>query len=729
MKRLDRIEHQSVDLCRSGPAKHEACCEEANTVLHGLPLSDIGIAPCKYTGIQEEKTGHLETRGRFLYLHDMGALKSQVERVFSATGVLASAEGFEHRVQQETMANAVAHALENHTHLMVEAPTGVGKTLAYLVPALLYAVRERRRAIVSTHTKNLQEQLFRNDVPIVRSLLNIPFNAVVLKGRRNYLCTTRLRNALAAPASLFSDTTMDLLARISRWSQRTGEGDLDTMPFTPSADVWDLVCSERGTCSPVTCGTACFFQQLKERVRTADIIVMNHALFFALMAIQETDERFIFDDDFVIFDEAHMLPSVASSGIGKSISRQQLVHTLQRLYNSRTKRGLLARQGRKPRAMCGQMETRTNEFFDLVEQVARSLASGPTIRIRTPRLITDMLAAPLNELLEELEKLETTAKNPLVRQEVGVVRQSLSESGNFITNFLEQTEPEFTYWIELSGQRGYGVTLCASPSEVGSIIGPRLFKDGTSVIMTSATLAVNNTLDYARARIGASGIEELIVDSPFDYTRQMRLCLARDIPEPDTENYLTELPIWILSSIDRTHGKALVLFTSAALMRSVATRLQDDLAERSYPLLVQGTDLPRHELLEVFKTEIHSVLFGLDSFWMGIDVPGEALEHVIITRLPFAVPNHPLVEARLEAIARRGGQAFLEHTLPEAVLKFRQGVGRLIRTRHDQGIVTVLDSRLLRKSYGRVFLASIPRSAVEIINSKGEIEDLPAGDW
>jgi ATP-dependent DNA helicase DinG len=687
------------------------------------------LASCKYTRNREEKTVVLDTLNGFHYFHFMSTLRDDIKRVFSVSGALPATEGFEYRSQQEAMATAVATALENRTHLMVEAPTGVGKTLAYLVPAVLHAVREKRRAIVSTHTKNLQDQLFQKDIPIVRALLDVSFNAVLFKGRRNYLCTTRLRNALAAPGSLFGKEATDQLSRMASWSGTTPDGDIDTMPFTPLAEVWDMVCSERGVCSPVVCGTGCHFQQLKERVRAADIIIMNHALFFSLMAMQDSSDRFIFDDDFVIFDEAHTVPSVASTGIGKSISRQQLLHAIHRLYNPRSKRGLLARQGRSARTICSQLETDAGTFFDRLAQGARSLGSGSAVRIRTPGLMTDSLADPLGDMLTELEKLETTARNPAVRQELGVVRRSLVESGQLISEFLEQTEPDFTYWIELSGREGNNVTLHASPPEVGGIIGPRLFKAGTSVIMTSATLAVNDELDYARARIGATAVEGLIVDSPFDHARQMRLCLARDIPEPDADDYPKELPAWVLRSILRTHGKALVLFTSASMMKSVAGALHDELNERGYSPLVQGENLPRHELLQAFKADIHSVLFGLDSFWMGIDVPGEALEHVIITRLPFAVPNHPLIEARLESITRRGGQAFLEYTLPEAVLKFRQGVGRLIRTRNDHGTVTILDSRILRKSYGRVFLGSIPRSPVDIMMSSGETEELQIEDW
>ena len=640
--------------------------------------------------------------------------------------------GFEYRPQQHAMAIAVAEALEDRTHLMVEAPTGVGKTLAYLIPSLLYASRNHRRAIVSTHTRNLQDQLYLKDLPIARILLGSDFRAEVLKGRRNYLCTTRLRNALASSGSLFSDEAADQLSALYRWAETGPEGDLDTVPFPVSNEVRELVCSERGICSPATCGTACFFQRIRERIRTADLVIMNHALFFSLMAIQENEERFIFDDDFVIFDESHTLAAVAGAGIGRRVSRHQMLTALHRLYHPRTKRGLLARQGRRVRERCESLEQAAEDFFDTVAQAARSLASGlqsPAIRIRTRGLVINTLAAPLREFQHELEKMGEAGKNAPLRPELEAARQSLAEMELLIDEFLEQSELHFTYWIELSRSRENNVTLCASPFDAGELIGPHLFKEGTSVIMTSATLAVNNSLDYARRQIGASDVRCLILDSPFDHRRQMRLCISADIPEPDGEHYAEELPSWILKSIERSGGKALVLFTSATLMQSTAALLSDSIADLGYALFVQGTDLPRHEMLQAFKEDVHSVMFGLDSFWMGIDVPGEALEHVIITRLPFAVPSHPLIEARLESIAQRGGNAFLEFTLPEAILKFRQGFGRLIRTKSDRGLVTVLDSRILRKSYGRAFLGSIPRSPTEILKASGESEELLPEEW
>ncbi len=676
----------------------------------------------------------LERKPAIPYFHRMSELTDDIVRIFSESGVLATTDAFEYRSQQEAMALAIAGALEGRTHLMVEAPTGVGKTLAYLVPSILYATRNHRRAIISTHTRNLQDQLFRKDIPIVRTLIGSGFRAELLKGRGNYLCTTRLRNALAAPGSLFRDEAAEQLGQLYRWSASTADGDIDTLPFAPLPEVWDLVCSERGLCSPGVCGSDCFFQRARERVRSADLVILNHALFFALVAVQENEERFIFDDDFVVFDEAHTLPTVAGAGVGTKVSRHQVLTTLHRLYNPRTKRGLLSRPGKRLSSMIAGLDDSVTEFFATVSQAARSLAAGAgpqatALRIRTRGFVVNSLAGPLTELCAEIEKIAGAPKHAHLRAELDAVRQSCLDMLSLIDNFLEQPEPAFTYWVELSRQGGGNVSLCASPSEVGDIIGPRLFKEGTSVIMTSATLAVGDSMAYAQQRIGATNVPALILDSPFDHMRQMRLCLAGDMPEPETDGYAGELPSWILRSVERSEGKALVLFTSAALMNSMASVLMEPLNELGLRLFVQGTEMSRHDMLGAFRDDVHSVLFGLDSFWMGVDVPGEALEHVIITRLPFAVPNHPLIEARLESIARRGGQAFLEFTLPEAVLKFRQGAGRLIRTRTDRGMVTVLDSRIVRRSYGRVFLSSIPRCPVEILAESGASEELSQGEW
>jgi ATP-dependent DNA helicase DinG len=653
----------------------------------------------------------------------MSELVYTVEDIFSETGTLSALQQFEYRPQQRTMASAVASTLEARRHLIIEAPTGVGKSLAYLVPAILYARKEKRKAIISTHTKNLQEQLFRKDITIAKGILGAnEVHACILKGRRNYLCTTRLQRAMSSTGSLFNDSEQDQLLRIFEWSKETADGDIENLGFTPSANVWDMVCSEKGICSSVACGFMCFFQRTKERVRSANVVIMNHALFFTLLAMQESDEQFIFPNDFVIFDEAHTLESVAALGIGKNISRYQVLSAIHKLYNPSVKKGLLAKQKKAVRALCEETEDAAIEFFETIRRVILSKdATAKEFRIRQPYVVDDTVTGQLRRLEKEAEKIQSTLKQEAEQNEVEGVKRALWEAQVLIEEFLEQTESDFTYWIDMGSGRGGNITLCASPTNIADVLGPKLFRVGTSVIMTSATLAVNNSLDYFQRRIGGVGIDGLILDSPFDHHRQMQVNIARDIPEPDAPGFASELPHWIIESVDRSKGKALVLFTSTVLMRSVAQQLAPAFEERGIKLLIQGFEQQRHELLQEFKRDIHSVLFGLDSFWQGVDVPGEALEHVIITRLPFAVPNHPLIESKLQLITKRGGNSFFEFTLPEAVLKFRQGVGRLLRSKSDIGLVTILDSRIIKKRYGQVFLASIPRSPLQILTSEGEI--------
>jgi ATP-dependent DNA helicase DinG len=667
---------------------------------------------------------------RYIAVTMTQSLTDTVDSIFSPGGALARCKGFEVRVQQAAMAAAVARALTEQRHFIVEAPTGVGKTLAYLIPALLYATRGGHKAIFSTHTKNLQDQLLQKDLPIARAVIGTDADVAILKGRRNYLCTTRLEHTIGIAPSLFPEEGVGQLVRIQEWSLRTRDGDLEGLDFMPQADVWDAVCSEQGVCSSGVCGSHCFFQRAKQRAREAPAVIMNHALFFSLMGIAGGTDYYLFPDDFVILDEAHTLEGVAGAGIGTKITQRQVILAIHKFYNPATKKGFFPRRKKKSVALCAKAETASDEFFMLVARTARALGTDQgreagfrhDVRIRSPRIVADSISDHLLALESAARAAEEDCDDIFRKQEISAARTAVQSLRAGITAFLDQIERDMTYWVELPQAEGKNVALCAAPSDIGQVLGPQLFRKGSSVIMTSATLSVNDSLEYFESRVGAAGTDGLILDSPFDHARRMKISIAADIAEPETEAYTRELPGWIMQSIDRTQGKALVLFTSAALMRSVAAALAGQVSKRGLTLMVQGIDGQRHQLLEEFKRDVHSVLFGLDSFWMGVDVPGEALEHVIITRLPFAFPNHPLVEARLESIASRGGNSFLEYTLPEAILKFKQGAGRLIRTREDKGIVTVLDSRIVRKSYGRAFISSLPRCPVEIMSSEGDAE-------
>jgi len=646
----------------------------------------------------------------------------RVRTIFSENGLLSKAKNFEFRPQQQEMAVAVARALEEDRHLVVEAGTGVGKSLAYLVPAILFALEQHKKAIVSTHTINLQEQLLYKDIPILKKVLPVEFDAALMKGRQNYLCPRRLERALQSSKELFTGPEDNELNRIAEWASKTRDGSLSDLSIEPDPKVWAQVCSEAHICTQKTCGQnpRCFYQQARKKLLAADVIVLNHTLLFVLLGDpKEQEEResgFLFPNDFIIFDEAHRVEQVASKQIGVGVSQYGLRSTIQRLYNSRTRKGLFTvmRDAAGVRLAAESIDD-LEKFFDAVESKS-DFRKGREFRVRGVDLVPDTITGRLVALQARIAEVVKRADDEILKAELQEFGRRIRDARDGIAIFLEQSAPQHVYWVERTGKTAQFLSLNAAPIDLAPVLRRMIFRDNATCVMTSATLAVGRAdLAYFRERIGATEAEPLQLGSPFDFQKQMKMFVVKKMPDPREATYQKELERWIAHFVEKTGGCAFVLFTSYRDMQQVAGEMQKFFVEKKMNLLVQGGGAPRSKLLEQFKSEPRSVLFGTDSFWGGVDVPGEALSNVIITRLPFAVPDTPLIEAKLELVQERGGDAFTEYSLPEAILKLRQGVGRLIRTKSDHGIIVILDNRIVTKPYGRAFMQALPKCPVEIV--------------
>ncbi len=657
------------------------------------------------------------------------SLVDEVSEFFSPEGALSSLKHFEYRAEQQQMAVSVAEALMNAEPLVVEAGTGVGKSLAYLVPAVLLAKREKRKAVITTHTINLQEQLILKDIPLLQSVLGdaegAGVRAVLMKGRRNYVCPTRLRRALAVGDDLFTSSDRDDLKAIEDWCKKTKDGSRSDMNFDVPPRVWAQVCSEPHICTLKTCGgtKSCFYQEVRKQVAAADLVVMNHTLFFTLLAAQpelvEKGTGTLFPNDFVIFDEAHTLESVAAKQLGLNVTQAGLRFELHRLYNPRNHKGLFKLAGdmrgiEETAAVLGEMD----DFFMGIESECGFHNSKPwerEFRVRNPELVENTLAEGLRKIRAcALEAADRDEKES-AKLELQDLARRMAEAREAISAFLDQSAEGHVYWVEQGGINKDSVSLNAAPIDVAERLRPIFFENGKSCVVTSATLGIGDKkLEYFQKRVGAEQCTAVQIGSPFDYAKQMKVHLVRSMPAPGETGYDEALVKWIRHFVAKSQGRAFILFTSWKLLNMVADSMEAYFSGQGWDMIVQGRGGSRRYLLEQFRENESSVLLGTDSFWTGVDVPGEALENVIITRLPFAVPSHPLTAARMEAIEDEGGSAFMEYSLPEAILKLRQGAGRLIRSQDDSGMVVILDNRVLSKRYGSAFLKALPEAPIEV---------------
>ena len=696
----------------------------------------------------------------------------EIERFFAPGGTLAqNLKGYEYRDEQTRMAFAVAEAFNEERVAVIEAGTGTGKSLAYLLPAVLWASRNKQRVVVSTNTINLQEQLTKKDIPFLQKKGGLAFKAVLVKGRSNYLCLRKIETVRSEPSLFKDEATADLQAIVD-WSESTGEGCRNDLSFIPRDETWEEVCCEADQCGRVKCPWygKCFFYRARREASSADLLIVNHALLLTDVAMRRetgySSTAILPPFDRLIFDEGHHLEDVATSFFSSRISRSGVLKILGRLQHPRkSQRGILpllsSRLSRElPEEfdalymeIAGILETRLipgrNELAASVTQVLDSLGialldylniTGMKREEQKLRLLPEVYASPfwqkaedkvhglvkgiagyvvaLQEFFTACDRLppkvlERLTGNLLDLKGIKGRLEGVAQSLSFFTG----REEGVCHWFEVKdGGKGMVVRLCSSPIEVADSIKTVILEKFKTVIVTSATLAVGERFDYLEKRTGIgllerSRIKQLLLASPFDYARQALVVIPSDMPEPSARDFGAALQHALLEGLTISQGHAFVLFTSYELLTRIYGVLGGTLERRGLTPMRQG-EINRHLLLSRFKKEKNAVLFGTDSFWEGVDVQGRNLEMVVITRLPFRVPTEPIHQARAEHIAARGGDPFMEYTVPQAVIKFKQGFGRLIRSRDDRGVVLILDSRVLSKNYGRFFLKSLPQARI-----------------
>ena len=701
--------------------------------------------------------------------------KIDIENYFSENGILVNEiKGFEHRHEQEEMAKNIQKAINDNRKIIVEAGTGTGKTLAYLIPAIKWAIANKKKVIIATNTINLQEQLLLKDIPLAKSVIKDEFSYALVKGRTNYLCKrlfTELSLGKSVDIETFSMEAREQIEYILKWGNKTKTGDKAELPFEVYPDVWELVQSTTELCLGKKCPfrKECFHMKTRMKKMEADILISNHHVFFSDLNVRaETDfdsEYLILPRyDMVIFDEAHNIESVARSYFSVEVSKISFTRLLHRIYQKKSKKKkeksaltrveetidekYLEKTGdylellKNMKSEIYSLQTIGDEYFDEIRKMFETNTEAPIRKslnnfemtksnfLENLRAKKEFFQAKLAEFLNLMMAFnnvidEEKDKNPEVinfNNHLKIFKKYI-DSFKFINNF---SDADYVYWLDINSKRT-NVVLTATPLNIAQKLSSVLFENLNRLVFASATIMANGNFEYFKKSLGLDEEEcmECFIESPFDYENQMSVYIPADIQDSENLNaFITDASKFILDILKKTKGKAFILFTSYTMLNQIYYSLVNKLKNSNFEIFLHG-EKPRSQLIKEFKEAKNPVLFGTTSFWEGVDVQGENLSNVIITKLPFLVPTDPIVSAISKKIEESGGNSFSDFQLPEAIIKFKQGVGRLIRKKTDRGNVFILDSRVIKKKYGSAFIKALPsQKNIKILEKDDIIKEI-----